>query len=97
MHLLIKHSTINCYPYISKRTAYFFLIFEIDEVWQLCTNKLSTVEIKKIKHQLEFMNDKNEDRSLFVLLVHVHFFRYQISDIEYHKILKREKTVLPRL
>lgn len=25
------------------------------------------------------MNDKNEDRSLFVLLVHVHFFRYQIS------------------
>lgn len=43
------------------------------------------------------MNDKNEDRSLFVLLVHVHFFRYQISDIEYHKILKQEKTVLPRL
>lgn len=29
------------------------------------------------------MNDKIEDRSLFVLLVHVHFFRYQISDIEY--------------
>lgn len=45
------------------------------------------------------MNDKNEDRSLFVLLVHVHFLdiKYQISNIKYHKILKREKTVLPRL